>query len=176
MRSTRLRFALLLTLLPGLAHAVEPRTEHTFQLSTNEAAPTAGPEVAAWLAGSWVGNAFGMTFEEVWNPPSANSMVGMFKLMNGDAVQFYELMILAMDEGRLSLKVKHFSDAFVAWEDKPDAVNFRLVAVEDNAIHFSGISFYRIDDDHIEGYIVMKTKDGVKEEKLEYRRVKNPAR
>ena len=33
---------------------------------------------------------------------------------------FYELMLLAEEEGSLVLKVKHFSADFTAWEDKED--------------------------------------------------------
>ena len=42
--------------------------------------------------------------------------------------------------------------------------------IEENAIHFSGISFYRIDENRIEVYLVYRTKDSVREEKLTYRR------
>ena len=41
---------------------------------------------------------------------------------------------------------------------------------DDNAIHFSGISFYRIDDDNMVGYIVFRNGDDIREEKLVYRR------
>lgn len=62
------------------------------------------------------------------------------------------------------------SKDFVGWEEKEDFVKFSLVAIEENAVHFSGISFYRIDDDHLIGYIVMRTKDGIREEKLTFQR------
>jgi len=151
-------------------NAAELRTAHTFELSEGEKAPAATVEDVAWLAGSWTGTAFGNEFEEVWNPPSAGSMVGFFKLMQEGQVEFYELMTIMSDNGRLSLKVKHFSDQFVAWEDKADFVDFKLVAIDENAVHFSGLSFYRIDANTMEGYIVMRGKNGLREEKLTYRR------
>ena len=150
--------------------AAEPRTEHTYRLSEDEAPPTATLEDASWLAGSWTGTAFGQTFEEVWNPPSAGSMVGFFKLMGEDGVSMYEILLLTVDEGRLSLKVKHFNPDFTAWEEKGDYVNFKLVKVEPDALHFAGISFYRRDENHIDAYIVMKEKDGIKEYELKYTR------
>jgi hypothetical protein len=128
-------------------------------------------EDVAWLAGSWKGEAFGSTFEEVWNPPSAGSMVGMWKLMSDGEVVFYELMLIVEEEGSLSLKVKHFTDDFVAWETKEDFVRFRLVSFDENAVHFSGLSFYRISDDEIQGFITMHSKGEVREESLTYRRV-----
>ena len=57
--------------------AAEPKTEHTFQLAKGEERPAATIEDAGWLVGSWAGTAFGQTFEEVWNPPSAGTMVAL---------------------------------------------------------------------------------------------------
>lgn len=161
-------FALLLT-GPNAA-AVEPHTGHTFRLSEGEAPPTVSLEGAAWLAGSWTGTAFGKHFVEVWNPPSAGSMVGMFKLYDESGVSFYELLTMTADEGRLSLKVKHFNADFSAWEDKTDYVEFRLVKYEPDALHFHGISFYRRGPDRIEAWIVMREGGSITEHKLEYAR------
>ena len=150
--------------------AAEPKTEHTFQLAKDEKRPAATIEDAAWLAGSWTGTAFGQEFEEVWNPPSAGTMVGLFKLIGDDGVAFYELLLLSVEDGSLSLKVKHFNADFTAWEEKADYVNFKLVKKDDGALHFGGISFYRRGDDAIDGYIVMKSGDEVREHHLKYER------
>ncbi len=144
------------------------RTEHTYQLDTPETRPAASLEDVSWLVGSWSGEAFGSNFEEVWNPASAGSMVGMWKLLKDDQVVFYELMLLVEEEGSLSIKVKHFSEDFTAWEDKEEFVQFRLVKITADEIHFAGISFYRINDDEIHAYIVMKHDGEVREEKMTY--------
>jgi hypothetical protein len=157
-------------LLSSAAFAQSPRTEHTFKLDDPAVRPPATLEDVSWLVGSWEGEAFGSTFEEVWNPPSAGSMVGFFKVISDDQVSFYELLLLVEEEGSLSLKVKHFNPDFTAWEEKGDYVDFRFVKADENAIHFSGISFYRINDDEMHGYIVMRKGDEVREEKLTYRR------
>jgi hypothetical protein len=68
------------------------------------------------------------------------------------------------------LKVKHFAADFTAWEDKSDYIRFRFINSDENAVHFSGISFYRIDKDTLHGNIVMRSGDAVREEKLVYRR------
>ena len=148
-------------------------TENTFKLGDAPRPPATLKDVS-WLVGSWTGTAFGNQFEEVWNPPSAGSMVGMFKLFDAEkGVVFYELLLLKEEAGSLSLLVKHFSPDFVAWEDKEDFVNFKLVKVEADAVHFSGLSFHRINDDEIMGYIALKQKDGqVTEHPLTYERVK----
>lgn len=162
--------ALALLFLGQAAVAQSQRTEHTFKLDDTENRPAATLDDVSWLVGNWSGEAFGNTFEEGWNPPSAGSMIGFFKLMDGDDVVFYELLLLVEEEGSLSLKVKHFSADFTAWEDKADYVTFRYVTSDDDAIHFSGISFYRIDDETMHGYIVFRNGDDVREEKLVYRR------
>ena len=149
--------------------AVEQRTEHTFKLSEGETAPAATLADASWMAGSWTGTAFGKQFEETWSRPSVGSMVGYFKLFDEEeGVNFYEIMTLTVDEGTLSLKVKHFSADFTAWEEKADYVNFRLVKMEPDALHFSGISFYRRDENHIDAYIVMRNGEEITEHELKY--------
>ncbi len=162
------------SLLAFSAGAEVPGTEHTFRLEDGEQRPKATLEDVAWLAGSWTGSAFGEQFEEVWNPPSAGSMVGLFKLYDGDEVSFYEILLIIEEQDSLALRVKHFSADFVAWEEKPDYISFPLVRVDTDAVHFSGLSFYRTGPDSIDGYIVMRSASGVQEEKLEYQRV--PAR
>ncbi|MGB5354268.1 MAG: DUF6265 family protein, partial [Woeseia sp.] len=101
---------------------------------------------------------------------SAGSMVGLFKLYGDDGVALYEIMLITVEEGVLSLKVKHFNADFSAWEEKQEHVNFRIVKVEENALHFGGLSFYRRGPDKIDGYIVMRNGDEVSEQHLQYTR------
>lgn len=159
--------------LGSQAFAAEPRTENTFGLADGEDRPAATLEDAAWLAGSWTGTAFGSRFEEHWNPPSAGSMVGLFKLFNDEGVSFYEILLLTVEDGSLSLKVKHFNADFTAWEEKGDFIDFRLVKKEENALHFGGLSFYRRDENNIDGYIVMRSGEKITEHHLEYERVQS---
>lgn len=168
---SRITLLLLALLSPTLtALTAEQRTGHTYTLADGEQRPAATLEDAALLVGSWTGTAFGSQFEAVWNPPSAGSMVGLFKLFDDDGVGFYEILMMSVEDGTLSLKVKHFSADFVAWEDKPDFVNFRLVKKEADALHFGGISFYRRGDDAIDAYIVMRNGDELTEHHLVYAR------
>jgi hypothetical protein len=153
-----------------IALAQTQRTEHTFELDDPDDRPTATLDDVSWLVGSWSGEAFGSRFEESWNPPSAGSMIGFFKLLSEDQVAFYELLLLVEEEDSLSLKVKHFNADFTAWEEKGDYVTFRFIKAEENAVHFSGISFYRIDDNALHAYLVLHSDGNVREEKLVYKR------
>lgn len=51
-----------------------------------------------------------------------------------------------------------------------DPDNRPAATLDDDAVHFSGIRFYRLDDDNMVGYIVFRNGDEVREEKLVYRR------
>ena len=100
-------------------------------------------------------------------------MVGMFKLYDGDQVSFYEILTLTVEDGTLSLKVKHFNADFTAWEDKEDYVNFKLAKLEEDALHFSGISFYRRGENNMDAYIVMRNGDEITEHPIVFERVIN---
>ena len=166
---------LVFTLIAGVASAQERLTEHTYSLAKEFPIGKGKLADVSWLVGSWQGTAFGSQFEEVWNPPTAGSMMGMWKLYDKDkGVNFYELLLLKEQSEGLVLLVKHFSSDFVSWEDKEDFVTFRLVKIEENAVHFSGLSFYKNGQDKIDAYIVMTQKDGSKtEHKLAYERLKS---
>lgn len=161
---------LVALLFASAAAAQSAKTEHTLRLDDPDTRTPATLEDVSWMVGAWTGDAFGGTFEEVWNPASAGSMVGMFKVLGDGGVSFYELMLLVEEEGSLGLKVKHFAADFTAWETKEDYIHFRLVRIEPEAVHFSGLSFYRISADEIHAYIALHNEDKVWEEKLVYRR------
>ena len=154
----------------GIASAQSQRTDHTYKLDDPDSRPPATLADTAMLVGSWTGTAFGGTIEETWNPPSAGSMVGLFKLMHDDAVSLYEIMLIVEEEGTLNFKVKHFNADFSAWEDKEDYVNFRFIKAEEDALHFSGISFYKVGENELNAYLVMRNGDEIREEKIVYRR------
>ena len=166
----------------GACFAQSALPEHTYSLDDAERRPAASLDAVAWLVGAWRGEvvddafskAFGDTFEEVWNPPSAGTMVGMFKLLRGGEVAFYELMMLVEDAGSLTLKVRHFSPDFSAWEDKNEYADFPFVLADERTLHFSGFSFYRVDDDTAHAYLAMRRGDEIHEEKLIYRRIPSP--
>lgn len=168
----RLAVVLVALLVGSAALAQSVKTEHTFKLDDPDTRVPATLDDVAWMVGSWSGEAFGGTFEQSWNPASVGSMVGMFKLINGGEVNFYELLLLVEEEESLSLKVKHFTPEFTAWEEKDDYVHFRLVGIAPGIVHFSGLSFYQISDDEMHAYIAMHNEEKVWEEKLVYRRSK----
>ena len=101
-------------------------------------------------------------------------MVGMFKLFGDDGVAMYELMVMTVEDGTLSLKIRHFNPDFTAWEDKTEDVTLQLVKKEDNALHFGMVSFYRRNDDRIDAYILFRDGDEVFERLIAYERRESP--
>jgi hypothetical protein len=98
----------------------------------------------------------------------------MFKLFGDDGVSMYELMVMTIEDGTLSLKIRHFSPDFTAWEDKTEDVTLRLVRKDDDALHFGIISFYRRSDDRIDAYVLFRKGDEVFEQQLVYERTRSP--
>jgi hypothetical protein len=156
----------------SLAHGAEPLTEHTLKLSAGEKSPAATIEDMRWLAGHWVGEAFGGKTEELWAEPAARSMSGMFRLVNKDRVIFYELMVVAEEQGSLVFRLKHFNADVTGWEEKNEVQAFPLVARKDGGVHFHGMSFHP-DGDKLTVYLAIEHKDKpVEEAKFTYRRVR----
>jgi hypothetical protein len=134
--------------------------------------PSAVIEDVAWLAGFWEGEAFGGRFEDVWSAPSAGSMMGMFKVIQGDAPAFYELQLIVEEEGSLTWKVKHFAADFTAWEEKSEWVAFPLVELSGDAAHFSGVTVRRQSADELRVFLEMERPDGAQVLEMTYRRAR----
>lgn len=148
------------------------KTEHTLVLEEGER-PEASITDVAWLAGSWQGEGFGGTIEEVWSDPSAGSMMGMFKLMHNGEPSMYELELIVEEQDTLVLKVKHFEADFAAWEDKNQFLSFRLVKLTDDAAYFEGLTFKRIGADKLDVYLAAKKGDEFVERHISYNRAAN---
>lgn len=84
--------------------------------ATDATAPTA--DDLAFLAGSWRGEAEGMTFEETWLPPAAGNLTGVFRLVTGDSVELVEIMTLTEEGGGMTYRLRHFDTALVPWKSE----------------------------------------------------------
>jgi len=103
------------------------------------AAPTRAenPEVAdlAWIAGHWVGEAFGGQIEESWFEPARESMSGQFRLVSDGAGAMYELLLIEQDEdGDIFYRFKHISPGWKPQEAQP--LEYRLTGLEDRKATF----------------------------------------
>ncbi len=160
--------AIVAMLVAAPVMAQSSNTEHTFKLDNPGSTPRATLRDMSWLVGAWSGPAMGGTAEEVWSPPSAGTMVGSFKLTKDGEILFYEFMLLVEEQGSLILKLKHFNADFTAWEDKADYIRFPFIRADDDAVHFSGLSFYQVSPDELHVYVALRDGQDVEEEKLIY--------
>ena len=115
----------------------------------------------AWLEGSWEGTGLGGDCEEIWSAPRAGALLGLFRLVRDGEPVFYELMQIAEDEEGLALKVKHFSPAFSAWEEKDQAVRFGFESLEARTARFKGLTLSR-DGDQLEIRVTFRDDDGTR--------------
>ena len=135
--------------------------------------PPAKIDVMAWLEGSWEGEGLGGFNEEIWSPPRDGVMMGMFRHFKQERTVFYEFLTFVEEKGSVVLKLKHFNPDFSGWEEKAAFVDFPLVAVEEGAVHFDGLSFIRESPDALRIYLLLrdsKTKE-MREEVFKMRRV-----
>ena len=95
----------------------------------------------SWLVGHWQANAFGGICEEVWSPPSSGSMTGTFKLAVNGEISFYEIIILTIEDGGPTMRLKHFNSDLTGWEEKSDMITFPFVKLTDKKLQLEGITY-----------------------------------
>lgn len=167
--------AALLTALavaPPLA-AAEPTQPAFHARRLGEAkSPPATLDQVAWLAGHWIGEGLGGVSEEMWSPPAGGAMMGNYRLLRDGAPVFYEFLLLVEENDTLILKLKHFDPDLAGWEEKADFVDFPLVAIEADAIHFDGLTYERQADGSMRIYLLLHGRDTgtVREEVFTLRR------
>lgn len=167
--------AIMCMMLVGLASAATAQvrnTENTLKLDESGERQVATIDRVAWMAGSWEGEAFGGTFEEVWSAPSAGTMVGTFKLMHDGKLSMVEIIMIVEVEGSLEVRLKHFNADFSVWEKKDEYVSFPLVRLKDDAAYFEGLTYIRKGDEQLQVYLATRREGGLHEEELVFNRAK----
>lgn len=167
-------FCLLATaavlLLTNISFSQSELTEHTLHLDDPANMPEASIEGLSWLVGRWLGEGFGGTLEENWNPPLGGTMVATFRLVEEGKPNFYEICLIAPENNSLVYKVKHFNPDLTGWEEKDGYLAFPLVKLEPGKAYFNGLTMV-LDGNTCTHYLAMKQKDGsYREASLVYRR------
>ena len=73
----------------------------------------------SFLSGHWTGEAFGGTVEEVWSEPSANAMMGMFRLQFDGIDKLYEFLLIEKNDENIVMRFKHIRRGYKEMEDEP---------------------------------------------------------
>lgn len=161
------RVLLISTLLLAASSPVRaqsPMTAGTLKLDEGAARAAATIEDVAWIAGHWHGEAFGGLSEEIWSPPLAGAMMGVYRSIENGAVRFYEILQIVPEEGSLSLRLKHFDSDLTGWEEKDEVRAFPLVKVEPGVAWFEGMTFRREGPDAIVVLLAIEQEGGTAHE------------
>lgn len=163
----------LLLLVVPTASAQRAATANVLVLTDSTAHPGVGLEAFAFIVGNWRGEGLGGTVEEFWTPASGGSMNGLFRLVHGNELALSEHMAIDTLGGRPTLRVKHFSADFEAWEEKGESVAFPLIRAEPGAVYLSGLTIRADGPDALVFHLLMGSRDGgQREEVLRYHRVR----
>jgi len=117
----------------------------------------------SWMVGHWEGEAFGGTCEEDWQPMTAGTMCGTFKLIVDGKVAFYELMIISKTDSGYSLNLKHFNPDMTGWEEKDKVISFPFESVKENFIQFGGTTYERVSEDKLQIIVDVGHSEGKSE-------------
>lgn len=143
--------------------------QNTFTYNDEKGSPKATLQNAAWISGTWRGEAMGGTCEEFWDKPSGDTMMFCFKFLENGKVIFYELGHIKEIDKTLVLELKHFGADLKGWEKADEKQTFRLVKWDENHVYFDQFTFEKISDDEINLYVVFE--ESGKEMKFNYKRL-----
>jgi hypothetical protein len=162
-----------LLLWAGPASAQSPKTENTLTLDAGAPRPQVTLADLGLLVGQWRGEFLGGTADEVWLPPAGGSMIGMFRLIDKDKVVFHEFWTVVEEDGGVVMRLKHFHPDLKGWEEKNDAVVFKVVKVSADTVWFEGLTYRKGADGALQGFIALGRKDGTaREEAFVFRPVR----
>jgi hypothetical protein len=125
----------------------------------------------AWLVGTWVGEGLGGVVEETWLPMRAGSMVGTFRLVNGERTTLYELITIDPRGDSFEMKLKHFEPNLASWEAKDESLVWPLESREQTSVRF-GPALYELQEDGTLGvWVEIEENGSTKTMEFTYRKV-----
>ena len=142
--------------------------DNTMQLAPGATSPVASLDAISWLQGEWSGQGLGGTCDEVWSSPGGGSMLGTFRLIKENKLVFSEFMEIAEVDGSIMVRLKHFGNDFVGWEEKDKYVEFKLVKVTDDAFYFDGLTYKKTGDNSMEVYVIVGSESSPEEAQFSY--------
>ena len=152
-------FLLLLLLCSGEAFASNVRFAEP-----GATPPPARIEDLAWLIGHWQGEGLGGRSYETISPPVAGQMAGHFQQVSDEGLQFYEFYHFVPHNGSILLRIRHFHPDLTGWEERTETVDFPLVAIEEGALYFDGLTMRRNGPDGLETFVMATNRSGEQQE------------
>jgi hypothetical protein len=87
-------------------------------------------------------------------------IIGHFIQMDRDGIAFSEILSIAEIDGTLEYRLKHFNADLTGWEEKDEMARFPLVALEEGAAYFDGLTLRRDGPDGLVAAVRMERADG----------------
>jgi hypothetical protein len=84
-------------------------------------------------------------------------MMGMFRLIKGGALAFYEFMTIEQEVDHLVLRIKHFDRGLIGWEKQDEVHESRSLTQGEMSVVFDGISYSSDPDGALR--VEMQTRD-----------------
>ncbi|MFZ1730524.1 MAG: DUF6265 family protein [Bacteroidota bacterium] len=91
------------------------------------ASPESHLSKLGFFIGHWRGEMKGGVIEEDWSAAEGDNMMGMFRLVKEGEGVFYEFMTIEAAGGKPVLRIRHFSQGLIAWEEKDNIDDYPLV-------------------------------------------------
>lgn len=96
-----------------------------------------GLKALAFMHGTWEGkSSSGSYVEEYWSAPEGDSLVGHCRFIKDSRTTFYEILAIVKLSDSTVLRMKHLNGEFVAWADKDEAGDLKMVNSSDTEAVF----------------------------------------
>ncbi len=161
-------FFLVILLCGWVGHALANETRTAV---SGQARPAAQVGELSWLAGVWDGQGISGPAREVYSAPMSGVIVGHFIQQRKESIGFYELITIRPDGESITYCLRHFNADLTAWEEKNEVQCFPLIAREQDAWFFDGLTVRRKGDDEMVVAVRTETGADTKEYVFQYRRL-----
>jgi hypothetical protein len=119
-----------------------------------------------WFVGQWKSpGSEKLTSEEHWTEPAAGSMIGMFRMLNGEKPIIYEFLMIEEGSDGVFMRLRHFKTAMAEVEKEP--IRFKLTKASATEAVFENPDnekpkriTYRLDQPNQMSEVVETMRDG----------------
>lgn len=95
-------------------------------------------DALSWMAGHWIGVNTNDISEELWLPPAAGAMVGMWRWATDGQMRLYELLTITAEGPGVALRLRHFRPNLNALEEKDAPFVLPAVTLGQREVIFEG--------------------------------------
>ena len=157
--------AVLLMVMTGFCFSGYSQVStNILRYGTSSIAPSATIKDVLWMQGNWQCAKWKGICHENWSDSVGHAMASVFQYQSNGKINIYELINVSEVASSLVMKLKHFNKDLKGWEHKDSTVTFRLLRIEPKAAYFDGITYKRIDQSHLDVFVILGKQGEQKEE------------